>query len=571
MQHQTERPDSDRATGTGNPSGSSTLVADSRTVAGWNLVSRITGFGRVAIMGAVFGPTYFGNIFQTSALLPSMIFALLGGSLVGAILVPPLVHWLDARDEAAFRRLANGFLGTTMLVLAVVAGLCLLLSPLLLTFATAAVDDPAVRTRQREIGVVLLAMLLPQILLYGVAAVGMAVQHAHGRFAVAAAAQVLENVSGIAVLLIAALVFGTGTALEQVTLPHLLLLGCGTTAAVGMNAILQWWGARMAGHSLVPRAGWRDVEIRRLMWIAFTSSGYTALYNLVTFAALVVAGRIPGGVIAAQIGLNFSFLPIALSAVPLASAQLPRLSRSFNAGDTAAFAATFRESIALTRFITLPAAFLLLAMSDPLAQAVAFGDLAGPAGVAMIAACIAGLGPGVVGEALISVSTSASYARRNGLAPLRAMALRAVVALLGMAIALGTMEGIGILFALGLSFSAGNLAAAAYIFRSVMPAMPAASGGHCRRPLGERVVGELMVSAVPIALGAALAFWWQNEAGSHAQKIGVAVATIAVSGALYLGMQWMRRSHELTLFSEIIGIRLPGRMGGGPRCQSAGE
>lgn len=50
------------------------LVADSRTLAAWILVSRITGFARVATMAAVLGPTFFGNIYQLTALLPNMIF-----------------------------------------------------------------------------------------------------------------------------------------------------------------------------------------------------------------------------------------------------------------------------------------------------------------------------------------------------------------------------------------------------------------------------------------------------------------------------------------------------------------
>jgi peptidoglycan biosynthesis protein MviN/MurJ (putative lipid II flippase) len=37
------------------------------------LVSRITGFGRVAALAAVLGPTYFGNLFQTSLLLPYIL------------------------------------------------------------------------------------------------------------------------------------------------------------------------------------------------------------------------------------------------------------------------------------------------------------------------------------------------------------------------------------------------------------------------------------------------------------------------------------------------------------------
>src|SRR5437879_4937031 len=103
----------------GPSDGSASLVADSRRVAAWTLVSRITGFARAATMAAVLGPTYFGNLFQTCVLLPSWIFALFGGSLFGAVLVPALVSTIHGQDRNATQRLANGFVGMTLSVLSV--------------------------------------------------------------------------------------------------------------------------------------------------------------------------------------------------------------------------------------------------------------------------------------------------------------------------------------------------------------------------------------------------------------------------------------------------------------------
>jgi len=543
---------------------SSGLVADTRTVAAWTLVSRITGFGRVAIIGGVLGPTYFGNIFQTSVLLPTMIFALLGGTLVNAVLVPPLVRCIDARDGAALRRQANGFLGIILAILAAVAVLGALGAPLVVQVMTAAVTNPAIRAQQQEVGSLLLLLLLPQLLFYGIGAVGMAVQHAHGRFALAAAAPALENSGAIVVLVVSAALFGAGTALEAVTTPQLLVLGLGTTAAAALSATLQWFGAWRAGVALMPGAGWRNPDIRHTLWVAVSSSGYAALYNLVSYGVLVAAGRIPGGVIAMQIAMSFAFLPIALSAAPLASTQLPRLSRSVNEGNMTAFHATFRESVGLTRFFTLPAAFLLLAMPETLARAVAFGDMATTAGIAMIAVSIASLGPGVVGEGLVSISTSASYAQRNGMAPLRAMVVRTVIAVAAMVLALTVMDGVAVLWTLGLGMSAASLAAAFYLYRSVTRSAPA--GGRRRH-----LFGELVAAAVPVALGGALAMWWQTGVHGHYRDMGIALAAVAVSGVLYLLVQWLRGSHELRLLSsELLGIHLPERVGGF-RWHSAGD
>jgi putative peptidoglycan lipid II flippase len=327
---------------------------------------------------------------------------------------------IDGRDEISIRGVANGFLGIMTAVMLIVLILSVVGAPLLLTLVTAAVGDPQVRQQQQQVGWPLLSMLLPQILFYSVAATGTAVQNAHGRFALAAAAPALENLGIIAVLSASALLFGFGTDLDTVTTPQLVLLGMGSSAAVGMHATVQWWGARRLGVSLVPRAGWRDPEVRRMIWVAFRS----ALYNFTTLGAVVVAGRIPGGVIAFQIGQNVSFLPVALSAVPLAAAQLPRLSRSFNEENAAAFHSIFRQSLALARFVALPTGVLFVMMSETLARAVAFGQMANAAGVLMVAACIASWGPGVIGEAVVALSTSASYARRDASVPFRAITVR---------------------------------------------------------------------------------------------------------------------------------------------------
>jgi putative peptidoglycan lipid II flippase len=547
---------------TSTSDGSAGLLADSRTVAAWTLVSRITGFGRVAIIAAVLGPTYFGNVFQTTILLPYMIFALLGGSLVGGMLVPPLVRWIDGQDQIAVRRLANGFLGMAMSVLSIVVVVSAAVAPLLLTVVTAAVDDPHVRQQQQQVGWPLLLMLLPQILFYSVAATGMAVQHAHRRFALAAAAPALENVGIMSVLGASALVFGVGADLDEVTMPQLVLLGMGATAAVAMHAALQWWGAYRVGVSLVPRAGWREPEVRRMIRMAFTSSGYTGLYQVIFLGLLVVAGRIPGGVIAYQMGHNFSYLPVALGAAPLAAAQLPRLSRNFNEQNTTAFHATFRRSLALARFVALPTGLLLLTMSETLARAVAFGGMATVTGISMIAASIASLGPGVIGEAAMVVSTSASYARRDSVTPLRAMATRAAIALMGMVLALSAMDGIAVLWTLGLAVSAANLTSAAYLYRSVVLALPGAA-----RYRSHPLIGELGASAISIVPGALIAAWLERATGTSYQKIGLAIAVIAVSGSFYLVIQWMRASREL--ISLLSGTRGPGLLGrSGERSRS---
>ena len=209
------------------------------------------------------------------------------------------------------------------------------------------------------------------------------------------------------------LLYGVGLDVHQVSVPQVLLLGGGSTAAVALHAAAQWYGAYRVGIPLLPRAGWRDPEVRAIIRLALPSSGHAALNCATFFGLLVVAGAVPGGTVAFQIGLYFFNLPIALCARPLAAAQLPRLSRSINQGIQAAFDATYRNSVSLALFVAIPASLLFLCMPGTWARAVSFGEMHTGLGVALITAVIASLGAGVIGETIVIVATSASYARRD--------------------------------------------------------------------------------------------------------------------------------------------------------------
>lgn len=533
------------------------LAADSRTVAAWTLVSRITGFGRVATIAAVFGPTYFGNLVQTSMVLPNVVHELLTGSLITAMLVPPLVRAVDLGDPASVRRLAGGFLGVAMLIFGLVVVLGILAAPLVVSLMTAAVGHAAIRDQQQAVGWPLLAMMMPQILLYGIIATAVAVQHAHRRFALPAAAPALENLVVMAVMAASALIFGVGTDVGAVTMPQLLLLGLGSTAAVAVHAAAQWCGAARAGVRLVPQPGWRDPEVRRIVRLAIPSSGYAALNGGTFFGLLVAAGSVPGGAVAFQIGLNFFNLPVALCARPVAAAQLPRLARSFNDDRPAAFHATYRRSLALTLFVALPASLLFLGIPEALARAVSFGEMAAPAGVALVAAAIASLGPGVSGEAAFLVSTSASYARRDAVSPLRAMALRAALTAAGMAVALVAMDGIAVLWTLGLAASVGYLAAAGYLYWRQLRALPVLPD-----PPGLGLLAGFAAAAVAVAPALLIVRWLGDAAAAGYRQVGVAILALLASGLVYLALQWAAGSAELR--SLLGGLRDGRREGSAP-------
>ncbi|WP_336489354.1 murein biosynthesis integral membrane protein MurJ [Methylobacterium nigriterrae] len=527
------------------------LAADTRTVAIGILASRITGFGRVAVMGAVFGPTYFGNLFQFSSTLPVTVYSFLMGVLMSAFLVPPLVRCIQGNDVAAVRRFANAALGSITAVLTVAGIVALLGLPLLLGAVTFGIEDPLVRDRYLVLGVALALMQMPQIVLYGVVGTGVAVQQAYGRFALAAAAPAIENIGIITVLAISAATFGRGVDVESVGSGQIMLLGLGTTAAVAAHAGVQWWGAYRLGVALVPRPGdWSETEVRTILRQGSSLIGYAGSYWAAFLVALVSAGSVPGGLIAFQMAANLCNFPVTLTAVPLAAAQLPRLSGSHHHDRLADFRRTYWAGLRLLIFFALPASVLFAFVPHTLACALAFGEMRGPTGTALLAASIGGLGIGIVGDAAMTLMTSSCYARNDKSAPQRAMLLRLIVIGTGVVLARWTLAGPELLWALGAAVSAGNILAGAYLHAGLRRAL-----GATELP-GALGIGQIAITAAALVPTVVVANWIAADDASAFRTIGGTIGALAASGIVYLVLHCLRGSLELELLFPMIG-RLP--------------
>lgn len=408
----------------------SETARDSVTVGLWTSVSRATGVVRVVMIGAVLGPTFFGNAYQLTNTLPNLVFyGFLAGSLLSSLLVPSLVRHIDAGRPADTARVSGGFLGIAMLALLVVTPLAVVAVPFLLQLAaigepTAGLADQVSQTR------LLLVLALPQVFLYALIASATAVSYAHRRYTLAAAAPAVENLGVIVVLAVTALVHGTDHgAAGSVPSAEILLLGLGSTAAVAVHAALQWWGARRFGVSIRPRAGWRDPEVRTVISRANRALLQSGMLAAQVLLLLVLASRVAGGTVALQISLNFYHLPLALAAAPVGLALLPRLSRLGDESQDRVFADAFNRAVTLALFLVVPAALGYVVLAGPLAETVAAGQMATATGVAMVAGSLAAISLGLVGETLFVVSTQAAYARGEVGVPLASMALQTGVCL----------------------------------------------------------------------------------------------------------------------------------------------
>jgi len=539
----------------------SSVAVASSAIAVLTLVSRITGFMRGLVIAAVLGPTFFGNLFLVTNSLPNLLYEFAIGSLLVSVLVPPLVRHLDMGEPERAQRIANGMLGFLCVIFLGITVLLVAAGPVVLRLLGAGIHDPAVLADQRRVGWPLMALVIPQAILYAFVGTSAAVQNARDRFFLTAAAPIAENVGTMTVFIAFAIRWGTGVDLHDVTTGQMLFLGLGATAAVAAHAAVQWWGAWKVGHVLLPSAGWRDPDVRNLMRLGLRSLGYAAFNSGRYLVALIAAGSVRGGVVAYQLALNFRDLPNALVTRPLSVTSLPALSRQAHQGRWRDFGNFYRSTVRLSGFLQGLATVILVVLVTPIVRTITFGGMGSGSGRSLLVAALATMSLGIVGDGTFVLATNASYARRDAKGPLRIMLFRTVVTTAGALIAL-SLDGRATLIALGLSIAGADLAAGQLLHRHLESRLETAGRGEMLRP----ALNMLIVGLVAGASGAAtLALVAPGADAPRVAQLACTLVGVAVVVAVYLGAARLRRLPELGALGQFVPADLRRRFHRLPR------
>lgn len=385
-------PTSAGAGGTTGPSvseGREATARNSMTVVVWTLISRVAGLIRVLIIGALMGPTYFANIFQAGYVLPNTIHSTLAGPILSMVLIPTVVRALDRNGHGRAREVLARIGGRILGLSVTGAGLAILLSPVIAWTFTAGVPEPE-RHRAWLMTILLIFFVAPQVVLYGVCALGVAAQQSSGRFALAAAAPAIENVGTIVTVLLASWIYGTGLEVSSAPFGLMIMLGAGTTLAVVLHAGLQLYGTYKCDMFTLPARGWKtDPEARDAVLRVFRSIPIAACPTATNYALTAISGTVAGGVVVVQLSYQVYYALSFLGARAVSMAALPRLAEAAGSGQTRRFAIAWRQGLFFAVVAGLPSLCLLSAFATPTADLLANGRLRGSNLIPELAACLA--------------------------------------------------------------------------------------------------------------------------------------------------------------------------------------
>lgn len=311
---------------------SSGLLRSSAVMAAGTLVSRLLGFVRVWLLTVVIGQnTGSANAFQIANNLPNLLFMLIMGGMLNAVLVPQIVRATKQPDGG--REYVNRLV-TWCLVIIVAA-----------TVATTAatpwlVPLQSLRNRAPEFLSLTIAMAfwcVPQILFYGLYAVFGQYLNARGRFGAYMWSPVAANVIQLLGLVLFLVLYGPSGSPDRHPLgswtPQMVAVLAGSsTLGIAVQALVLLPLLRRAGFRYRPTFGLRGVGLRSAGQVA----GWTVLTTVITNLAILVTNtaantntgdsRGIAGVAAISNGLLLMMLPHSLIGVSLATALFTTLS-----------------------------------------------------------------------------------------------------------------------------------------------------------------------------------------------------------------------------------------------------
>ena len=486
-------------------------------------VSRVIGFARVLAIAAILGTTYLGNTFTSSNYVSNVLFELLAAGALSAVLVPTLVDLLGRDDQPEAERLAGSVLGRALVGLGIVTVIGVVAAPWLARLLASGVSDPTVAAQQEDLATFLLRFFVPQVLLYAVGTVAIAVLYARRRFVVTAIAPIGNTVLIVAGLVLFRVLTGGDTSLD-LSMAEKLTLALSATLGVAAFVAVPSIALHRTGFRLRPRIGRRDPAVSRLMRLSGWAVLQHAQIGLLLGAAIIFGNSVEGGTVAYQVAWVFFLAPYGVLAQPIHTAIHNELSLEAARSDYDAFARSLRWALDAMAMLVIPVSAAMIALARPGMTVFAFGE-ASHNGVALLAAGVAALAIGLFPYGAFLMLARAYYALGDSRTP-------AVVALITGLFGVAAM-GVGVIFTDGAARVAalGIGHTVAYLLGTVILCI-----GLSRRT-GHAIVPGALPRALAWSAALGLVGWWVAYTLDPSGRVANAVLCIAITvagGALYL-------------------------------------
>lgn len=347
-------------------SGRAGLARAGALMAAGTLVSRLLGFLRGSLQALAIGVTLdASNAWSTANTLPNIVYLLLAGGVINAVLVPQITKSLRHADGGkgyTDRLLTLGFT-----ILAVLTVLCILAAPLLYRLYDLNADEA-----KFKLGWSFALICLPQIFFYGMYALLGQVLNARSRFGAYMWAPAVANLVAIAGLLYFLKEMPREAPISQWNSSMIWVLAGSATLGIMLQALVLIPVLVRDGYRYTPNFHWRGVGLRSASTIALWAFAAVILQQLglvVTTNVLNAQATDEPGKQAQEFAFLLFMLPHSLITVSLVTALFTRMSHSATQRNHPLVRRDVREGLRLIGVATIPASIGAIVLVVPMVTA----------------------------------------------------------------------------------------------------------------------------------------------------------------------------------------------------------
>lgn len=311
------------------------------SVAGMTLLSRVTGFLRDVMLGAVLGAGALADAFYIAFRLPNHFRAIFGEGAFNAAFVPSYARVLETEGAEEAHRFHGQILTLLLASQLVLLAVAWAFTDQLVSLLAPGLSE---RPEQMRAAVTMTRITFPYLTCITLVTLLSGVLNAHGKFAAAAFAPVLLNVSMVAFLAVAFLFPDAGVAASW----GVLVSGVAQLALVAD-------AARRAGVlSRFVKPKW-SADARQFFAALGPAVIGSAGVQIAMFADTIIGSMLPaGGVSSIYYADRIYQLPIGVIGIAAGTVLLPEMSRRLASGDTGGAFHAQNRTMALTIALSAP-------------------------------------------------------------------------------------------------------------------------------------------------------------------------------------------------------------------------
>ncbi len=318
-------------------------------------ISRVLGFARDIVIANFFGTGLAAQAFFVAFRIPNSLRDLVGEGAANAAIVPVLTGYKARDEKKEFLSASKVLFNISFASLSVLTLIGIIISPLLVRLvAPGFIREPSTL----QLAIQLNRIIFPYLILIGLTAYTMGVLNTKRHFALPAFGPCLLNIA----MILAAVWLCPKIGVMGLVIGVLI----GGILQLALNMVVMY----RKGVTIDFREGFRHPAVKKIGSLLVPRAFGSAIYqvNILVDTMLASLSWIVGfgGVAALYYANRLIQFPLAIFALALAQAALPKMSHEFSTNDMAKLKDTLSFSLRMTFLIMIPASVGLAVLGLPI-------------------------------------------------------------------------------------------------------------------------------------------------------------------------------------------------------------